>query len=116
MKDFKIVERESQNFTRTIKESMCIEVNSPILQRNIGIVVAYTKVLVEIIMNICSKHSIQTHFKTGIALQNFLVTSKDKDNIKQKNEVTHWYKCNKADYEEHFEESGSTIGEMIKKT
>ena len=36
VENFKIIGREGHNITRTIKEAMCIRVNNPTLNKNIG--------------------------------------------------------------------------------
>ena len=57
------------------------------------IVIPYTRGLCESIRKICSRYGIQTHFKGGITIKNFLVSPKDKDPMVFQSDAIYWYQC-----------------------
>ena len=80
--------------------------------RNIHIVVSYTKGLSEFLKNICGKMRIQVHFKKENTIRNLLLAPKDKDTFTHKNGVFCRYKCDRLEYDEEYTgESARTFGE-----
>ena len=79
------------------------------------VVVLYTKGLSESSNNICSKHVIQMHIRTGRTIMDLLVNLKDRDTILKKSWFIYRYKCCRLDCEEEYiGESGRKFAERFK--
>ena len=78
-------------------------------------VIPYSKGFGESFKNICKKYGIKVYFKGEKTIENLLVSPKDKDNFKKKNNVIYWFRCDKIHCEEEYMgESSRTFEERYK--
>ena len=61
--------------------------------KDIFIVVPYSKGLSENFKNICGKGGVQVHFKNNNTVKDLLVDLRDRDNVLNKGCVIYRYKC-----------------------
>ena len=79
------------------------------------IVIPYTKGLCKSIRKICSRYSIQTHFKGNSTIKNLLVFPKDKDPMVNKSWAIYWFQCGDLTCnDEYIGETCRTLGERLK--
>ena len=78
------------------------------------IVIPYTQGLCESIKKICGRYDIQTHFKGGSIIKNFLVSPKDKDPMVNQSGAIDWYQCGDLGCDEYIGETSKTFGERYK--
>ena len=79
------------------------------------IVIPYVPGICESIKNIGKKHGVAVYFKGSRTLKNILVSTKDKDEMANKNSIIYSYCCGEIDCdEEYIGESGRTFGERFR--
>ena len=79
------------------------------------IVIPYTQGLGESIKKICSRYSIQTHFKGNSTIKNLLVSPKNKDPMAKKSGAIYWFQCGDLTCDdEYIGEISRTFGERFK--
>ena len=79
------------------------------------IVIPYTQGICESIKKICGRYGIQTHFKGGSTIKNFLVSPKDKDPMVSQSDAIYWYQCGDLACDaEYTGETSRTFGERYK--
>ena len=80
-------------------------------------VLPYVRGLSESMINVCSKHGVQVHYKGGNTIQSLLMAPKDKDHITKKSGIIYRFKCNRVDCDdEYIGESTRTFGERFRNT
>ena len=90
--------------------------NSGSNNKNISIVVPYTKGLSERFKKMCNNLGIQVNFKGNNMIQILLMATKDQDNKCQKSRVIYQLKCPHSNcQEEYIGESGRSFGNRLNK-
>ena len=83
--------------------------------KNISIIVPYTKGLREKLKKTCNSLGIQVHFKGCNTMKTIHMDPKDKENKCQKSVVIYWFKCPKSNcQEEYIGESGRSFWDRLK--
>ena len=72
--------------------------NTSSSNKNISMVVTYTRGLSGRFKKTCNSLGIQVHFKGSNTIHTFLMTPKDKDNTCQKCGIIYWFQCPHADF------------------
>ena len=79
------------------------------------IVIPYTQGLCGSVKKICGRYGIQTHFKGGRTIKNFLVSPKDKDPMVNQSGAIYWYQCGDLGCDDDYiGETSRTFGERYK--
>ena len=79
------------------------------------IVIPYTQGLCGSIKKVCGRYGIQTHFKCGSTIKNFLVSPKDKDPMVNQSGAIYWYQCGDLGCDdEYIGETSRTFAERYK--
>ena len=110
--------RPSVNHAKHTHNNQCTNNHNITLtttNKNIYMVVPYTKGLSKSFKNFCGKVGLQVHFQGDNTIKNLPVAPKDKDNITKKSREIDRYKCDQVDCMEEYIEAARTLGDRPKK-
>ena len=114
----KFNQRHNTNKSHTARNNQLPTINTnntDSRNKNMFIVVPYTRGLSEKFKKICKSLGIQVHFKGNNTIWTLLMAPKGKDNMCQKSGVIYQSKCSHTDCpEQYIVESGRTFGDQFR--